>query len=238
MKIEGSARVAAPRSQVWSALHDPDLLVRAIPGCQQLEEVAPDTYRLTVRAGIAAIKGTYQGEVALTDAEPPSEFTLRARGQGAPGTVRAVVGLRLSDDGERQTTISYSADAAIGGMAAGVGQRMLVGAARRTADEFFSAVAGALGEPIGDRAATGPTPRRAAAADSPNGGTARAAVYEALPTKDSRSPQARALLRGAFAGAAIALAGVAVGAAVARRGRKPRERRHRWTTPSSRRPFR
>ena len=42
--------------------------------------VGEDRYAMTVTAGVAAIKGTYQGEVALTDMEKPSALTLRANG--------------------------------------------------------------------------------------------------------------------------------------------------------------
>ena len=91
MKVAGSAVLHAPREKVWSALNDPSVLVRTIPGCQQLEEVGPDAYRMTITAGVASIKGTYQGEVALTEQEQPGAFTLRASGAGAPGTVGAAI---------------------------------------------------------------------------------------------------------------------------------------------------
>ena len=67
MKVTGSAMLHAPREKVWDALNDPAVLVRTIPGCQQLEEVSKDAYRMTLVAGVASIKGTYLGDVALTD---------------------------------------------------------------------------------------------------------------------------------------------------------------------------
>ena len=81
---------------MWSALNDPAVLVRTIPGCERLEQTGPDRYRMTVVAGVASIKGSYQGEVALTDQEPPDRFVLRASGAGAPGTVSAEVEVRLA----------------------------------------------------------------------------------------------------------------------------------------------
>nr|BFE81363.1 hypothetical protein GCM10020093_039640 [Planobispora longispora] len=139
MKVAGSAVLGADRDRVWSALQNPDVLVRTIPGCERLEETGPDTYRMTVTAGVASIKGVYQGEVALSEPEAPNRFVLRARGQGAPGTVEATVEVRLSEvDGG--TRIDYDAEAVVGGMIGGVGQRMLTTVAKRTAGEFFSAV--------------------------------------------------------------------------------------------------
>ncbi|WP_043634091.1 SRPBCC family protein [Nonomuraea candida] len=139
MKLAGSAVIGADRDRVWAALRDPEVLVRAIPGCERLEEAGPDTYRMTVNAGVASIKGVYQGEVALTDPLAPESFTIKARGQGAPGTVDATVLVRLGEAGGA-TRVDYEAEAVIGGMIGGVGQRMLGSAAKRTAGQFFSAV--------------------------------------------------------------------------------------------------
>ncbi|MEV8632462.1 carbon monoxide dehydrogenase subunit G [Streptosporangium sp. NPDC051023] len=139
MKLAGSAVLGIDRDRVWSALQNPAVLVRTIPGCERLEETGPDTYRMTVTAGVASIKGVYQGEVALSEPEAPRRFVLRARGQGAPGTVDATVEVRLSEV-EGGTRIDYDAEAVVGGMIGGVGQRVLGSVAKRTAGEFFSAV--------------------------------------------------------------------------------------------------
>ncbi|WP_406313455.1 carbon monoxide dehydrogenase subunit G [Streptosporangium sp. NBC_01639] len=139
MKLAGSAVLGIDRDRVWSALQNPAVLVRTIPGCERLEETGPDTYRMTVTAGVASIKGVYQGEVALSEPDAPQRFVLKARGQGAPGTVEATVEIRLSEI-EGGTRVDYDADAVIGGMIGGVGQRMLSSVAKRTAGEFFSAV--------------------------------------------------------------------------------------------------
>ena len=66
MKITGSATLHAPRNRVWAALNDPEVLVRTIPGCQELRTDGQDSYRMTLTAGVASIKGTYQGSVKLT----------------------------------------------------------------------------------------------------------------------------------------------------------------------------
>ncbi|MFC4590363.1 SRPBCC family protein [Sphaerisporangium corydalis] len=140
MKVVGSAVVGVDRGKVWAALQDPAVLVRTIPGCERLEATGGDTYRMTVSAGVASIKGVYQGEVALSEPEEPERFTLRARGSGAPGTVDATVRIRLSEVDGGSTRVDYDAEAVVGGMIGGVGQRMLGSVAKKTAGEFFSAV--------------------------------------------------------------------------------------------------
>ncbi|MBP2705689.1 carbon monoxide dehydrogenase subunit G [Microbispora sp. RL4-1S] len=139
MKVVGSALLGVERKRVWDALQDPAVLVRTIPGCQRLEAVGDDVYAMTVTAGVASIKGVYQGEIVLAEPEEPRRFTLRARGQGAPGTVEATVSVRLSE-AEGGTRVEYDADAVVGGMIGGVGQRLLGSVAKRTAGEFFAAV--------------------------------------------------------------------------------------------------
>jgi carbon monoxide dehydrogenase subunit G len=208
MKVNGSASVAAPVPDVWKALQDPAVLARTIPGCERLDEVAPDTYAMTIRAGVASIKGTYAGEVVLSDPEPPHAFTLRARGQGAPGTVDATVRVRLSElDGG--TRVDYDADAVVGGMIGGVGQRMLASVSKKTAGEFFAAVEDALVRPMAvvteAAPAAEPQPLR---------------TFQAAPAGRPSSSDAWAMASAFSAGGFIALAGVALGWALARRARR------------------
>src|SRR5204863_120078 len=107
---------------------------------QLLEQVGPDAYRATVTAGVAAIRGTFSGDVRLSDQDAPHSFVLHAAGSGAPGTVTADVKVRLADGGDGTTVLSYDADAVVGGMVGGVGQRVLAGVAKKTAGEFLAAV--------------------------------------------------------------------------------------------------
>jgi uncharacterized protein len=211
MKVNGSISVAAPVPDVWKALRDPAVLARTIPGCERLDEVAPDTYAMTIRAGVASVKGTYAGQVALSDPEPPHAFTLRARGQGAQGTVDATVRVRLSE-ADGGTRVDYDADATVGGMIGGVGQRMLASVGKKTAGEFFSAV---------ERAIVRPAPVAAPATEAvpvPAGAIPAPVAADAL----SRSSSNAWAMTSAFgAGGLVALAGVALGWALARRARRP-----------------
>jgi carbon monoxide dehydrogenase subunit G len=195
----------APRDDVWKALNDPAVLVRTIPGCLQLEEVGPDAYRMTITAGVASIKGTYQGDVSLTDQQQPGSFMLRASGAGAPGTVSADVKVSLAET-DGVTRLDYDADAVVGGMIGGVGQRVLSGVAKKTAGEFFQAV---------DDVLTGKAPTVDAASTGP---AATAGVFTA-PAPAGVVVGGSDFVKGAVFGAAVALAGVLVGSFVTRRRR-------------------
>ncbi|MFB9622887.1 SRPBCC family protein [Nonomuraea helvata] len=218
--------IGVQRDRVWAALQDPAVLVRTIPGCERLEETGPDTYRMTVNAGVASIKGVYQGEVALSDPLAPECFTLKARGQGAPGTVDATVLVRLSEV-EDGTRVDYDADAMIGGMIGGVGQRMLGSVAKRTAEEFFSAVEDHLrAAPAGVPAVVGAgahVPAQAAGVADQEGavGPVGGAVYE-RPAERRTQTRPWVMLASFGMGAGIALTGVAVGWLLGRASRRGR----------------
>jgi len=225
MKISGAATMHAPAGKVWTALNDPAVLVRTIPGCEQLEATGPDSYRLTVTAGVASIQGTYTGEVALSDKQEPASFLMTASGAGGPGTISTSVQVRLAANGDGGTELSYDADAVVGGMIASVGQRMLVSVAKKMAREFFAAVDDVLtGREVLALGAAGPQAAVAVAGPAGVGEAAAAPGVYVAPGRVVRrggagGPDGQSFLRGVLVGAAVALAGVAVGSLLGRRAR-------------------
>ncbi len=229
MKITGNAILSAPVETVWTALNDPAVLVQTIPGCERLEAAGPDSYRLTVTTGMAAVRGTYTGEVRLADQQPPGSFTLQASGAGGPGTISTDVRVRLAAADDGRTQLSYDADAVVGGVIAGVGQRMLAGVAKRMAEQFFGSVEDLLtGQPEAPVVLAGsgqdaqPAQALAGAGQAeagvvsgqPGAGQAQPGVYLA-PRPAARPGRAPGFAAGVLAGGAIALAGALVGAAIA-----------------------
>ena len=137
---------------------------------------------MTVTAGVAAIKGTYAGTCVLSDLSEPSSLVMKLDGAGAPGTIGATVNVgvrRRLDDGTTQVT--WDADAVVGGMIGGVGQRMLTSVSKRMAGEFFGNVDKAL---IGDAARR---PVAAAGADAAGRSRRRPGLHRP-PVVVRRSP--------------------------------------------------
>ena len=216
MKVTGSASLSAPPDKVFAALNDPSVLVATIPGVQSLERVDDDRYRMTIVAGVASIKGAYDGEVALSAQQPPNSFVLKAKGAGAPGTVDATVRVTLTEAGPG-TRLDYDADAVVGGMVGGVGQRMLAGVSKKMAGQFFDNVDAVL---TGRVPAVSPVAAAAPAATAASDvtGVYRAPARAAAAGDDLRVPF-WIVLAGVGAGAFWALAGVLVGWRIARRRR-------------------
>jgi carbon monoxide dehydrogenase subunit G len=136
LKIEGTADIPAPRERVWKAFLDAGTLAQALPGCEKLEPAGEGEFRATMKVGVAAIKGTFEGKVRLSDLEPPNRYRMAVEGTGGPGFVRGEASMELSDI-EGGTRVAYSADIQVGGLIASVGQRMLGGVSKMMLDQFF-----------------------------------------------------------------------------------------------------
>ncbi len=207
MKVTGHAVLHAPVDEVWEALLDPQILVRTIPGCERLETTGENTYAMTVTVGVAAIRGTYAGTCSLHDLSAPSSLKLSAEGSGAPGTIAADVDVRLEDLGDGTTSVVYDSDMSVGGMIAGVGQRMLGSVSRRLSAEFLEAV---------DEVLTGNAPALAAvppASASPGMPT----VYTDAARPGLAPRHHQDFVRGVAVGAGLVTLGVVLGSLVGRR---------------------
>jgi uncharacterized protein len=237
MKISGTAVLHAPPPKIWMMLNDPAVLARAIPGCEQLEATGPDSYRLTITAGVASILGTYTGEASLTDRQEPTSSRLAVNLAGAPGTLHATVLVLLVPSANGSTEVTYAADAIPDGMIAAVGQRLLASTMKQLASDFFASVDDilvAVPERVGadEAPSTGPPQGvragGAAGVSFPTSVPMRRAsgMTTELPT-DDRQPAGRTLARphtgsfleGALAGAAATLAGTYMARLLRRRSR-------------------
>jgi uncharacterized protein len=139
MKIEGTQEVRASRERVFQALLDPEVLMRCIPGCERLERTGENAYAATLRAGVGSIKGLFTGNVRLEDVRAPEHYRMVIDGKGQPGFLKGAGDLDLEEQ-DGVTVVKYAGDAQIGGTIAGVGQRMVQGAARMMAAQFFAAI--------------------------------------------------------------------------------------------------
>jgi carbon monoxide dehydrogenase subunit G len=138
MKVEGAYTFPGSQQKVW------DLLLRTcIPGAESLTETSPDHWDVLMKVGVAAIKGTYKGKVAIIEKEEPSAYTLQIEGSGGPGFVKGTARISLEPDGEG-THVKVEGDGQVGGMLAGVGQRMLPGVAKMLMNQFFECQIGKL----------------------------------------------------------------------------------------------
>ena len=137
MEISGSYTFDAPPERVWALLMDPAVLSSCIPGCERFEPDGADRYTVTMTVGLAAITGTYNGTVVLTEMIPNTSYGLVVEGQGRPGFVKGSSAIALRADGAT-TAVDVNATVQTGGPIARVGQRLIGAVAKMMMDRFFA----------------------------------------------------------------------------------------------------
>jgi len=136
MKVEGSYTFQGQPQQVWDLLLNPESLRTCIPGVESLTETAPDHWDAVLKVGVAAIRGTYKGKVAIVEKDAPNSYVLQVEGSGGPGFVKGAAKVSLSP-GAEGTAVVVDGEGQVGGMLAGVGQRMLPGVSKMLMNQFF-----------------------------------------------------------------------------------------------------
>ncbi|MDQ5853543.1 MAG: carbon monoxide dehydrogenase subunit G [Chloroflexota bacterium] len=144
MKLSGSYTFSAPREDVWELLNDPPTLQRIIPGCERLEQIGDDTYTVDVRLGLAGVRGDYSGTVKITDRQPPERYHLQGDGRGKPGFAKGAGNVELIAEPDGTTTMRYTGEAQVGGPVAGIGQRLIEGAAKSIINQSLKALSAEL----------------------------------------------------------------------------------------------
>ena len=146
MRLEGTFMIPAPRETVWQHLMNPETLSKSLPGCEKLEPQPDGTFKVEMKVGIAAVKGNYKGRVEILDQVPPEHFRITVDGKGAGGFLKAEGLLTLLGTGS-ETLVGYTGEAQVGGVIAGVGQRLVLGAARQIVQNFFQEFAKIVATP-------------------------------------------------------------------------------------------
>jgi hypothetical protein len=137
MDMTGEYKIGAPRTRVWAALNDPEILRQAIPGCEDIKKLSETELEASARAKIGPVSARFAGKVTLSDINPPVGYTLTGEGSGgAAGFAKGEARVSLSEDGDA-TILRYTVKAIIGGKLAQLGQRLVDATAKKMADEFF-----------------------------------------------------------------------------------------------------
>jgi carbon monoxide dehydrogenase subunit G len=199
MDMTGEHQIRAPRQVVWEGLNDPEILKQSIAGCEELNKTADNEFQAQVTAKVGPVKAKFSGKVTLSDLDPPNGYTISGEGSGgAAGFAKGGAKVSLEDGPDGGTTLKYQVHAQIGGKLAQIGSRLIDGAARKMADEFFSAFSAA----VEARAGTAAAPAGAVAA-------APAAIPGGAAPQPSTSPS-KGLPPAVWIGGLIVVAAVVV----------------------------
>ena len=145
MELSASYVFSAAQTTVWNLLVDPDVVASCLPGCDRLEPIGQDQYRVQLTLAVAAISGQYSGTIAILDKRPPHSYRLVVDGAGKPGFVKGEATIELGQE-NGATTVTVKGYAQVGGLIARVGQRLLGSVSQMMTDRFFTCLQQKAGE--------------------------------------------------------------------------------------------
>ncbi len=148
MTMNGEINLAASQDVVWAKLNDPEVLKTCIPGCESLEKISDNEFQAVATNKVGPVKARFKGKVRFSDIDAPNGYKISGEGDGGiAGFAKGGATVRLTPNDGGGTVLSYDVEAQIGGKLAQLGQRLINGAAKKMADQFFEkfgqAVAGA-----------------------------------------------------------------------------------------------
>ncbi|MEQ9559269.1 MAG: carbon monoxide dehydrogenase subunit G [Rhodospirillales bacterium] len=164
MDLKDQRRIAAPREAVFAALNDPEILAKAIPGCESLDMVSDTEFAAVVTAKVGPVRAKFNGQVTLSDLNPPESYTITGEGKGgAAGFAKGGAVITLAEDGDG-TLMTYEVKADVGGKLAQLGGRLIEGTSKKLAGEFFETFEKLVVEQSGGAAAEAEGPAQPAPA--------------------------------------------------------------------------
>lgn len=172
MDFIGRYIIPASPETVWDAIQNPAVLKSCIPGCERLDKTADTVFEATATLKIGPVKATFKGKVTLDEMEPVRRLVLRGEGQGGVAGFAKGQSEVLLTPKDGQTVLTYTAKADVGGKLAQIGQRLIDGAARQIADDFFSRFSAAVAAPPVTDAITDIPPEIAPSTPAPGAGSA------------------------------------------------------------------
>ncbi|WP_299043515.1 carbon monoxide dehydrogenase subunit G [uncultured Tateyamaria sp.] len=161
MQMSDTRQIAAPPSDVYAALLDPEVLKACVPGATEVTGNPDDGFEATVTQKVGPVKATFKGAVTLSDRVENQSLTISGEGKGgAAGFAKGGAEVRMAavDGG---TELSYDVEAKVGGKLAQLGSRIIDGFAKKMADQFFANLQETLeGPPAQDAETEGAEPAK------------------------------------------------------------------------------
>ena len=136
MKLSGSYQINLSKQKVWEALNDPEILKKAIPGCEEFIKNSDTEFTATATNKIGPFNASFTGDIELTDLNPPDSYKITGSGNSPVGFASGEALVRLEDH-EGGTNLVYEVEANVGGKIAQVGSRLIDMTAKKMADIFF-----------------------------------------------------------------------------------------------------
>ena len=162
MRLEGQHNFNVSPERLFEALLDPEILARALPGCEALERTGENTFKGTLSVAIGPVKGKFQGGLELSDIDPPNGYHMVVKGQGPSGFMKGEGDLSLAE-ADGGTILTYVIDAQVGGRMAAVGQRLMESSAKVVSQQGLDGLAAQVEAQVAGASVEGEAPAAPAA---------------------------------------------------------------------------
>jgi uncharacterized protein len=140
LDITGNETIEASADELWVALNDPVVLTRCVPGCKTMTETAPDAYKVEMQLRVAAVGGSFDGAISLSDKDAPKSCNIQVSGGGTLGHGTGTARFEIVPESATSSKLIYNGVGEIGGLVAGVGQRILSSVSKHLIKKFFTAL--------------------------------------------------------------------------------------------------
>ena len=140
LKMTGSEIIDTNSLNLWEALLDANVLKDCIPGCEDMIEVNESEYNLKLNLKVGAVGGSFEGLIKLTELNKPKSCKLNLSGGGSLGNGKGIARITIEEKSPNSCILIYEAEGNVGGLVAGVGQRVTLGVAKHLAKKFFSSL--------------------------------------------------------------------------------------------------
>ena len=197
MDMQGTRQLGVTQQQAWDALNDPDTLKQCLPGCSRFEPEGEHGHAVTMAVKIGPVSAKFSGKVMLSDIRPPQSYRLAFEGQGGvAGFGKGASSVTLTPN-ESGCELAYTVQAQVGGKIAQMGQRLIDGAAKSMADDFFKRFEALMAERHATSASAS-TPPLATAPETEAGAAAVPAAGQPDAAASGRAGPAPARARAAI----------------------------------------
>lgn len=140
MEMTGEQHIPVSQEKTWQALNDLEVLKACIPGCESIVASGENEYDVVLTAKVGPVSAKFKGKLKLADIDAPNSYNLAFEGQGGvAGFARGSAQVKLEPEGDDKTRLGYAVKASVGGKLAQIGSRLIDGAAKKLAEQFFSA---------------------------------------------------------------------------------------------------
>lgn len=140
MHLEGTYLLKKPRAQVWDFISKPEEIAKCLPDLQNLEVKDSKTFAVTVKVGIAFVRGSFKFDFTLLDQKPPSHSKFEAMGKGAGVSVRLMASMDLNEVDAWTTELAWKTDAELGGLLGEISPSLIQSSTSKFTQQFFDCV--------------------------------------------------------------------------------------------------